>query len=646
VTQHANRSALRRYKVGAEFLAKTASFRVWAPDRRAVDVVIEGREPAPMRKEAGGYFAAEVEGLVPGARYRYRLEGGDSFPDPASRFQPDGPHGASALVDPSSFRWTDAGWAGLTLKGLVISEIHIGTFTPEGNWAAAAKRLPLLREIGINAVEVLPVAEFPGSFGWGYDGVDLFAPSHLYGTPDDFRAFVDEAHRLGIGVILDVVYNHFGPDGNYLSQFTRDYFTGKYATDWGEAINFDGANNEGVRDLVLANAAYWIDEFHLDGLRLDATQSINDDSPRHIMSEIVSAARRAACARSIVTVAENEPQETRLIRPQEIGGYGIDAIWNDDFHHSAMVAMTGHRRAYYSDHHGAPSEFIAAAKRGFLFQGQRYDWQLDRRGTPSLDLHPAKFVTFVQNHDQIANTADGRRFHLLTSPGRGRAMTALMLLGPGTPMLFQGQEFFASARFFYFADHKPELAAKVRAGRGEFLRQFPNLDTEEMQAILPDPADRDNFERCMLDWSERETNEEAVALHRDLLRLRKDHPVFADPRPGGVDGVALGDEAFLLRFFGQDGDDRLLVVNLGIDLALPSIADPLSAPPAGKDWTLIWSSEAPAYGGHGTPSPLSELGWFLPGHAAAVLAPGELRKREPAQEQSGHPPRSSWGRRG
>ncbi len=642
-----NPSQLRRYKMGAEIVGDGASFRVWAPDRSAVDLVLEGRQPLAMRKEDGGYFAVEVPGLESGARYRFRLDGGDSFPDPASRYQPEGPHGPSELADSVAFPWTDSGWRGITLDGLVIHEVHIGTFTKEGTWEAAAEKLPLLADIGINALEVLPVGEFPGSFGWGYDGVDLFAPSHLYGTPDDFRRFVEKAHQLGIGVILDVVYNHFGPDGNYLTKFARDYFTDKYVNDWGEAINFDGRNAHGVRDFVLANAAYWIEEFHLDGLRLDATQSIHDDSPLHVMAEIVEAARKAARGRGIITVAENEPQNTRLIRPREDGGYGIDTIWNDDFHHSAMVAMTGHRRAYYSDHLGAPGEFIAAAKRGFLFQGQRYDWQLQPRGTASLDLDPAKFIIFVQNHDQIANTDRGRRFHQLASPGRARAMTALMLLGPGTPMLFQGQEFWASAPFLYFADHQKDLAAMVKKGRSEFLRQFPNLDDDAVQALLTDPADRDTFERSRLDWSERDTHHEAVALHRDLLRLRRTDRVFARPRAGGVDGAPVGVEAFILRFFGEGGEDRLMAVNFGIDLALPSIADPLAAPPEGKRWTLLWSSEAPAYGGHGTPAPLTRFGWFLPGHATIVLAPADGREEYSADEDEGDgPPRSAWGRRG
>jgi maltooligosyltrehalose trehalohydrolase len=293
------------------------------------------------------------------------------------------------------------------------------------------------------------VAEFAGRFGWGFDGVDLYPPTRLYGAPDDMRAFVDAAHRIGLGVILDVVYNHLGPSGNYLPQFSERYFSDKYGTEWGEPFNYDGEDSAPVREFIVANAGYWIAEFHLDGLRLDATQSMHDASPEHVLAAIGREARRAAGPRSIVLVAENEPQETRLVRPPEEGGYGLDALWNDDFHHSAMVALTGRSEAYYSDTRGEPQELISAVKYGYLFQGQHYDWQRDRRGTPAWGLAPTAFVTFLQNHDQVANSAHGLRGHELTSPGRWRAMTALLLLSPGTPMLFQGQEFSASAPFLF-----------------------------------------------------------------------------------------------------------------------------------------------------------------------------------------------------
>jgi maltooligosyltrehalose trehalohydrolase len=337
-----------------------------------------------------------------------------------------------------------------------------------------------------------------------------------------------------------------------------------------------------------------------------------------VIAAIADAARAAAGRRSIGLIAENEPQHTRVVRPRAGGGYGLDALWNDDFHHSAVVAMTGRNEAYYEDHDGAPQEFIGAAKHGTLFQGQRYAHQGKRRGTPGLDLPPCAFVTFTQNHDQVANSGAGRRIHQLTSPGRARAMTALMLLMPATPMLFQGQEFAASTPFLYFADHKPELAELVRKGRSAFVGQFPSIAGPDMQARLADPSAPATFAACKLDWDERARNREALALHRDLLGLRRTDPVFR-AQGKGLDGAVLGPEAFLLRFFGEGGDDRLLLVNLGRDLERRSIPDPLVAPPQGRSWALLWSSEDPAYGGGGTP-PIEGEAWRIPGHAAVVLA--------------------------
>ena len=425
--------------------------------------------------------------------------------------------------------------------------------------------------------------------------------SHQPGStaePDDFRRFVDRAHALGIAVILDVVYNHFGPDGNYLKSFSAAYFTDRYDNEWGEAINFDGPDSGPAREFFVANAGYWIDEYHLDGLRLDATQQIFDRSEDHIIAAIVRQVRSAGRGQTTFVVGENEPQQARLVRPAERGGYGLDALWNDDFHHSAMVALTGHHEAYYSDYRGRPREFVAAAKHGFLYQGQRYQWQRKARGTPTLDLPAECFVVFLQNHDQIANSGTGERCHALTSPGRLRAMTAYFLLMPGIPMLFQGQEFGASSPFFYFADHELELSHDVREGRRRSLAQFPSLATSEMRAELADPGDIDTFRRSVIDLGERQRHASIYALHRDLLELRRTDPVLGQ-RPCRIDGAALTDEAWMLRFFSQSGADRLLIVNLGRDLLLGPAPEPLLAPIEGQAWRLLWSSEAPVYGGAG-----------------------------------------------
>jgi len=615
----------RRFPVGGEVTANGVHFRVWAPGRTKVEVVLE-RAPSSsieLAAEPGGYFSALAPAARVGDHYRFRLDGEEGlFPDPASRFQPDGPHGPSEVVDPALFSWTDASWRGVGRACQILYEMHIGTFTREGTWAAALAELPALSQLGVTVLEIMPIAEFPGRFGWGYDGVDWFAPTRLYGAPDDVRRFVDRAHSLGLGVILDVVYNHFGPDGNYITRFTGDYISDAHATEWGAALNFDGKNASGVREFVVSNARYWIEEFHFDGLRLDATQSLFDASPTHIVSEIATAVHEAALPRGAIVVAENEAQEAKLLRPQMHGGYGVDAAWNDDYHHSAMVALTGNCEAFYSDYRGTAQELLSAVKWGYLHQGQRSGWQKKGRGFPALDLDPASFVVFLQNHDQVANSGRGERIHQLTSPGRYRALTALTLLGPATPMLLQGQEFAASSPFLFFADHEGELAKLVREGRRTFLAQFPSLALPETQRRLADPGHPSTFAACKLDFSERDTHAEAYALHRDLIALRRSDPVFGGaPRRGSVDGFVVSDEAFVLRFFGQNAGDRLLVVNFGRRHHRDTLSDPLFAPPEGSSWQKVWSSNDAAYGGDGTPPLESERGIDIPAECAIVLAP-------------------------
>ena len=611
----------RRSPIGAEPVSGGVSFRVWAPKRRAVSVVLEQGEH-PLAAEAGGYFSGVVLDAKAGDRYRLRLDGGEAYPDPASRQQPDGPHGPSQIVDPRRFRWSDADWKGAALDRPVIYEMHVGTYTPEGTFAAAAEQLSELAGLGVTVVELMPIAEFPGRFGWGYDGVNLFAPYHVYGTPDDFRAFVDRAHTEGVGVILDVVYNHFGPDGNYLGQFSDAYVSAVHKTDWGAALNFDGDDSGPVREFVRTNAAHWIEEYHLDGLRLDATHSIIDDSRPHILEDIGVAARRAAGGRKLLLVAESEPQDAQIARPRAQGGYGLDQIWCDDFHHLAMVAATGKREAYFTDYRGTPQEFVSAVRHNILYQGQRYRWQKKRRGAPAWDLAPHQCVFYLENHDQVANSRDGRRLHQLTSPGRYRALTALLLLAPQTPMLFQGQEFGASAPFLYFADHSPELNKLIRSGRREFLSEFPSI-ADAAHVALDDPGAVETFERSRLDLSQRDQNAGHYALHRDLLALRQCDPVFCGERR--VDGAVLGDSAFVVRFFAGDKADRLLVVNLGIDLELDVAPEPLLAPPEpGRGWRRLWYSDDPCYGGRGAPALEDDEGaWRIPAESATLLTGDE-----------------------
>jgi maltooligosyltrehalose trehalohydrolase len=617
-------SIARRIPVGSEVCDDTGPhFRVWAPESKSVVVVFENElKPAPLETEPGGYFSGFAPQAAAGTRYKFRLDGGEAYPDPASRFQPEGPHGWSQVVDADQFAWTDAGWAGIQLKGQVIYELHLGAYTREGTWKAAASKLEYLRDTGITLVEVMPVADFPGRFGWGYDGVQPYAPAMIYGTPDDMRSFINRAHSLGVAVILDVVYNHLGPDGNYLTKFSPFYLTDKHETDWGQAINFDGEHSGPVREFFRENAAYWIREFHLDGLRLDATQDIHDESSPHVLVEINKAARSAAGKKSIVLIGENEPQDTRLIRPLEEGGYGLDGLWNDDYHHSASVALTGKADAYYTDYRGTAQELVSATKYGYLYQGQWYRWQKKRRGVSTLGLPRAAMINFIQNHDQVANSARGQRIQYHAAPGALKAMTALTLLGPGTPMLFQGQEFAASAPFLFFADHKPELAQKIRQGRVEFLEQWRSLRLPEMRKCFDDPAAPTTFERSKIDHSEVQKHSEMYALHCDLLRLRRDDPILSRQGEDGIDGAVLSDSCLMIRFFSPDfQSDRLLVINLGIEIHLDPAPEPLLAPPAKKRWANLWSSEDPAYGGCGTATLDADQNWRIPGQAAVVLHP-------------------------
>jgi maltooligosyltrehalose trehalohydrolase len=584
---------------------------------------LSGAAPISLDSEIGGYWGGFISSAQVGMDYRFHLDNW-AYPDPAARFQPRGPHGVSRIVDPATYQWSDTDWRGVERAGQVIYEMHIGTFTSEGTWAAAMEQLAQLAELGITLLEVMPVADFPGRYGWGYDGVNLFAPTRLYGEPDDFRRFIDRAHGLGLGVILDVVYNHLGPDGNYLKKFAPHYFSERYKNEWGDALNFDDAHSGPVRELFIANAGYWIEEFHLDGLRLDATQQIFDHSEEHLLTAVARRVREAARGRGTYLVAENETQDTRLVRESTNGGCDLDALWNDDFHHTAIVAMTGRNEAYYTDYHGSPQEFISAAKWGFLYQGQRYKWQKTRRGSPAFDLAPTNFVNFLQNHDQIANSLVGKRIHTVTSAGRLRALTTLLLLGPNTPMLFQGQEFAASTPFLYFADHNADLAKAVAAGRSEFLKQFPSIASGDAATLVPNPEIEETFLRCKLNFADRERHPEVLQLHRDLLRLRKEDPLLGKARRGTYDGAVLGATAFVLRFFGESQNDRLLLINLGPHLHLDPAPEPLLAPPFECQWVMKWSSEDPSYGGSGTPPLDSEDNWHLPAESGALLVPVPL----------------------
>jgi len=425
-------------------------------------------------------------------------------------------------------------------------------------------------------------------------------------------------------VILDVVYNHLGPDGNYLRCFSPHYFSKRYSTEWGEALNFDDEHREGARDFILGNVRYWASEFHVDGFRLDATQSIFDCSEPHILAELTRTAHAAAAPRKVVVISENEPEHAQQLLPPEEGGFGFDAMWNDDFHHAARVALTGIRDGYFSDYKGTPQEFISSVLRGFLYQGQWYAWQKQARGSPPRRQLPAKSsVVYLQNHDQVGNTFLGERLHAMAAPARYRALLAVTLLAPQTPMLFMGQEFAASNRFTFFADHNEELGALVHKGRRKFLAQFRAYADEAVQKLVPDPRAEATFKSSKLDWREAETHADALALHRDLLRLRAQDPLISQQDVTKLAGATLSEHAFALRWQDSQHGDRLLVVNLDRELHVDSPSEPLLVPPYGVQWVLVWSSEDPRYGGHGTAVPVEQGGrgpWRLAAQSAVLLS--------------------------
>ena len=601
--------------------------RVWAPDAAKVTLVVEAPEAREivLAREPDGYAAGFVPGLAAGARYRLQLDDGPRLPDPASRFQPEGPLGPSAVVDPGPFAWTDREWRGIEPHRHVVYELHLGTFTRAGTWLAACKELAFLAQLGITTIEIMPIAEWDGIHNWGYDGVNLFAPHHAYGWPDDVRKFIDHAHALGLAVILDVVYNHLGPSGNTIPAFSPDYLHRDKANDWGDGINFAEL---AVRELYIANAAYWIREFHFDGLRFDATQAIHDDAVPNIMAEMITAARGAAPDRTLWMVGENEPQDTKLLRD-----YGFDALWNDDYHHTARVAATGVVDGYLHDYSGTARELVSALRHGFLYQGQTYPWQRNPRGTSTRGLGRARFVHFLENHDQVANLSFGERLTELANPAQLRALTALTLLAPSIPMLFQGQETGSKKPWEFFCSHTGELGAAVRKGRASFESQFARLSLPASQAVRRDPTAASTFEACVLDPSERDFSRPMVAFHRDLLHLRQDDPAFTATWSDAFDAATLAEHAFVARCYGDEpSGDRLILVNLGTTLVRVVCAEPMLAPPAGTGWKLCWSSEDVRYGGHGTPPPFTHERVALPGHSTLVCYPdaSAILKVEPA----------------
>jgi maltooligosyltrehalose trehalohydrolase len=498
-------------------------FRVLAPGRRTVDVIVDGRRPLAMTRQPDGLFEVTVPGLAAGARYQYRLDGDRHRPDPASRYQPDGVHGPSVAVDPGAFTWTDQGFRGRDLADYVIYELHVGTFTRAGSFEAVIAHLPQLVDLGVTAVELMPVAEFPGSRNWGYDGVHLFAPQSTYGGPRGLRRLVDACHAHGLSVLLDVVYNHLGPEGNYLGDF-GPYFTDRYQTPWGGALNFDGPDSAGVRRHFVQNARAWVREFHIDGLRLDAIHSIFDASARHILTELAEAAREEAKAldRPLHIMAESHDNDRRVVLPEKEGGLGLDAVWSDDFHHAVHVRLTGERGGYYCDF-ADPARLPRAIAEGFAFQGEASEYFGRKRGTSSRDLPGERFVICIQNHDQVGNRAQGDRLGAVVPFEAVKLAAALMFVAPAVPLLFMGEEYGETAPFQFFTSFLDrDLAEAVRTGRTAEFKRFA------WEGAIPDPGDPATFVRSRLSHqlANAPRHRELHEYYRRWLELRRSHPAL------------------------------------------------------------------------------------------------------------------------
>ena len=546
-------------------------FRLWAPDAARVRLSIRrgGAPPSVIElaradtrgsSDLPGAWEATVSGAHAGDRYAYAVDAGDWVPDPASRFQPDGVHEWSEVIDPSAFNWSDGGWAGLDPRRAVIYELHVGTFTPEGTFLAAIAKLPHLRDLGVTAIELMPLADFAGRRNWGYDGVALFAPSRAYGRPDDLRAFVNAAHAAGLAVLVDVVYNHLGPEGAYLPAISGRFLTTKHETPWGGAVNLDDEGSEGVRRLIVDNALHWIHEYHADGLRLDATHSLVDTSPRHLVSELAEAVHAAADPSPLV-YAEDHRNLNTMVQPAARGGWDLDGVWADDFHHVVRRMLGGGGHAYFVDYQGTASELADTIRRGWLYTGQRSTHQKEPRGTDPSSVEMRRAVVCVENHDQVGNRAMGDRPEHSVDPAAWRAAIAVLLTAPMTPLLFMGQEWAASTPFLFFTDFSAELGRKVVEGRRREFEGFPEFAAPGAAERIPDPQADGTFESSRLRWDEREKPEHArvLALHRALLRLRNERPALTGADAYDCAAEALDNDTVAFER-GDAGEPRMLVV--------------------------------------------------------------------------------------
>jgi maltooligosyltrehalose trehalohydrolase len=572
---------------------------VWAPRAETIAVKLSGEDArtVPLERGDGDVFEASVQGVGAGADYLYLVNGERERPDPVSRWQPSGVHGPSRVVDPEEFAWTDEAWKGIPLKELIIYELHTGTFTPEGTFEAIIPKLAHLKQLGVNAVELMPVAEFPGARNWGYDGAHLYAPQSTYGGPPGLKRLIDACHAEGLAVVLDVVYNHLGPEGNYLGEYAP-IFTDKYRTPWGDALNFDDAGSDGVRRYFVDNALYWLTEYHVDALRLDAVHGIIDTGPRHILEELAGEFRRQSekLGRLAYTIAESDLNDVRIIQPAASCGFGLDAQWSDDFHHSLHALLTENARGYFMDF-GQLADLAKAVEEGFVYDGRRSAYRRRPHGNSSAGMRGEQFVICIQNHDQIANGYWGDRLASLLTLEQQKLAAAIMLCAPNVPMLFMGQEWGETAPFLYFTSHTDAALGKaVREGRRAEYASFVKEEGETVSALggFADPQDSGTFEQSKLGWSrlEESPHAELLRFYRELIAIRKKFSCLSNCDKRRTRAVF--DEAgqwLVIERGDEDGTAARLVCNLS-DTAHEI---PLSG--GEGDWRLTFWSGAREYGG-------------------------------------------------
>jgi maltooligosyltrehalose trehalohydrolase len=585
---------------GAELVAEGVRYRVWAREARQVEALVwTADEPpriVPLALDASGYFHGLDHQGERGDLYKFRLDGAQDYPDPASRYQPEGVHGRSQVIDPRQFQWHDLEWTTPPFRDLVIYELHVGTFTPDGTFLAAIDKLPHVRDLGATAIEIMPVAAFAGERNWGYDGVAIYAPAHSYGHPDDLRALVDAAHGLGLSVILDVVYNHLGPDGNYLGAYAPGYIDEARKTPWGGALRFDDPDYRPLRALFVANPLYWRDEFHIDGFRLDATHAILDESPRHILEEITSAIHDHGG----FAIAEDSRNDSRVLIPIEENGLGFDALWADDFHHTLRVSNTRENEGYLGDFTGTLPEIVETLRNGWFYRGQYSQNKGGRRGSECRHISPRKFVHCISNHDQAGNRAMGERINHSISREAYLAASALLCLTPYTPMLFMGQEWGASTPFIFFTDHNEELGKLITTGRREEFKDFASFSSEAARARIPDPQDPKSFKDSRLVWDEVRDKKKSMTLelYRKCLALRRSEAAFrpASRETWYVQALEMG--AGALRFKGA-ASDWLVLFDLQGGHNGPLAEEWICKPRGPGGWTVVLSTNEKQFGGTG-----------------------------------------------